>query len=554
MRFFVFLFFYISVLNAQDIYIKAMKDEISRSINKLVMEGFSSPYFISYLNYDTDFCKVSLSFGDIEYINDDRYNVFKSEVRVGSVKFDNSNYATDLNRYTPYYSYMPSEANYDAVRHSLWYLTDEAYKNAIEVYSKKDGYRKKKDIKETYDEFLPSEKIEYFEKTDGKKNKCDKYTDILKNISMLSRKYERIKSSNLTFYHSYNIKRYADSQGSSFITASPFYSLELNVEMLDKNNFLKKDNKKFFFFSDDNINNDLLIKIDNYLKEISESYDSDLIDYYLGPAVFEEEASAEFFNNLFVRNISFYPPVESEKEEYISYYYDVPKLVDRLGKRVISGFIDIYDDPSETKYGDIELAGSYKIDDEAVRPKRIELVKNGILKNIYTSRRATKYSSSSNGHGRGGYYMYNYPFSGNVFIKSQKKLSYSNLIEEAKKIAREQNMNEILVIKKLSPGFSDQVLGYPVIAYLLDINTGQKRYISVSKFEGIGLRSLRDIAYTEDKDFVYNFEQRGPFYNSQSVLSSIISPRSILVTEVELVKSDKKPEKKPYLPNPYFKK
>ncbi|MGC8727791.1 MAG: hypothetical protein ACP5SD_00850, partial [Elusimicrobiales bacterium] len=98
------------------------------------------------------------------------------------------------------------------------------------------------------------------------------------------------------------------------------------------------------------------------------------------------------------------------------------------------------------------------------------------------------------------------------------------------------------------------VLGEPSVAYLLDINTGEKKYISDSKFEGMGLRSLRDIVYTEDKKYVYNFEQKGPFYNSQSVNSSIIAPRSVLINEIELIKSDKKPDKKPYVPHPYFNK
>jgi len=47
--------------------------------------------------------------------------------------------------------------------------------------------------------------------------------------------------------------------------------------------------------------------------------------------------------------------------------------------------------------------------------------------------------------------------------------------------------------------------------------------------------------------------QRGPFgYSSGEVCSSIIVPRSILVGEVELIKSQERPEKKPYVPHPYF--
>lgn len=554
MKFLLAIILNISFLNANDVYLKAMKDEIERNTKNLVMEGFSAPYFLVYTNYDNDYCEVSLSFGDVEYKTEDRMNVVKSEVRVGNRKFDSSNYAGDLNKYTPYYTYLPQEPDYDAIRQSLWYLTDEAYKNAIDLYSKKEGYRKNKDIKEIYDEISDSPKVEYIKKDGRFKENCSKYEKILKEISALSKKYDKIKSSSVRFYHSYETKRYADSENSFFITSYPIYSVSITAEIMDKNGFVKKTDKKFIFDSDRYINESLVKKADSFLKEVSDTYNSEVLDYYLGPAVFEEDAAGEFFNNLFVRNISFYPPVETDKEEYLKYYYDVPKLVDRIGKRVISGFIDIYDDPTVKEYEGEYLAGNYYIDDEAVIAKKLNLVENGVLKNIYTSKRPNKYSSQSNGHARGGYYMYNYPTSGNVFINSKKTLKYEDLILEAKKMAKEQNMANILVVRKLSSSYTDDVLGEPSVAYLLDINTGEKKYISDSKFEGMGLRSLRDIVYTEDKKYVYNFEQKGPFYNSQSVNSSIIAPKSILINEIELIKSDKKPDKKPYVPHPYFNK
>lgn len=544
------LFVNISSSFSQDVYLDAMKDEIKRSMDKLFIKDSPLPYFISYLNYDDDVCEISSSFGDIEYTIDDRRNRVKTDLRVGTIAFDNSNYAPSLSNYFAPYSFFPDFPDYDLVRYSLWLLTDEAYKKSLELFSAKEGYMKTKDIKQ-YPEILKLDKFSYIENVGESKKDCRKFEGVVRKISMLSRNYNKIKNLNVNLNVLFERKRYVNSYGSYFMTFNKYYTLNLYIELLDKNGYLIKDNKDFIFTDEKELNDKLIKKVDQYLTEVSSVYDSEVIDYYLGPAVFEEDASAMLFNNLFVRNISFYPPVETQQENYLMYYYDLPKLVDRIGRRVLSPFIDVYDDPHQKEYMGSGLAGYYFIDDDGVFGERVELVKDGILKNIYTSNRGSKYALRSNGHSRGGWKDYNYPTSSNVFVISKKQTAYDRLLEYAKKIAKEENLDKILIVKKISQ--RDDLIE-PVIAYLIDINTGKKTYLSPLKFDGINLRTLRDIVYTEDKYFVYNFKQRGPFYNSGEIFSSIVMPRSILISEVELIKSDKKPEKKPYVPHPYFEK
>jgi len=540
-------------LNA-DVYLDAMKDEIKRSISKLEVKPFPKPYFISYSNYDVEWCEIDASFGDIRYVKKDRYNALNTDLRIGSSENDNSNYAYDLNSYRPKYTFLPIENDYDAIRSSIWQLTDEAYKEVIEIFSKKEAYRKKKDIKENYPSLSDEKTISYVKNVEHKKIDCDKFIGFIKNISSEFRKYEKIKDSSLKFYAHDVIRRFANSQGSEFVYPYEYYQIDLYVEMQDENGYLKNLSKSLIFTSEDEVLKYSRERILSFINDVSESYKSKQVDYYLGPAIFEEDASAEFFNNLFVKNISFYPPVETDKEEWLGYYYTLPKLVERIGKKVLPYFISIYDNPLEKDYKGFGLCGYYPVDDEGVVPFKLDLVYNGILKNIYSKRLVNKYSQKSNGHGRGDYVMYVSPMSGNVFVNSSKTLDYNGIISKAKEIAKENGLKEILVIKKISPPHDmRQLLGDPEIAYLLDIETGKKTYITASIFDGISLRTLRDILYTEDTDYVYNFMQRGPFgYRSGEVCSSIIVPRSILVGEVELIKSQEKPEKKPYVPHPYF--
>ncbi|MBP7795175.1 MAG: hypothetical protein KA059_00140 [Elusimicrobiales bacterium] len=559
MKFLFLLVFSSNLFSAEDVVLKAMNDELVRTVNNLEISNFPKPYFVAYQITDSSVCSISASFGDIKDIDDRFIRYAKVDVRIGNNLFDSSNFIEDLNnRYEPSYSNVAVEDDYDLIRQSLWSLSDTAYKNALDSYSRKEAYRKKKDIKENYGD-LTVEKSEHYimDESNTKVNmlKCDSYKLFLSSASGIFKKYPFIKSSDIYFTRDISTDRFINSQDTSYKKMSSLIRMNVNTVVQDSEGYEKNSSKNFIFVDDREMNINLLDSIEDYAKELSSSYNSKPLDYYIGPAVFEDDAAAEFFNTLFIRNISFYPLPETENEDWLKYYYDIPLLVDRKGRKVVAGFIDITDDPFIKEYNGKSLVGGYDIDDEGVVPSKLVLVKNGILNDIYSSRRPSKFYKNSNGHSRGTYRMFNNTFPSNVFIKSAKTLNYKKFMKEAMGIAKDQNIDKILVIKKLSSYyFSDESLPPPSIAYLLDIKTGKKEYLSPSKFDGISLRALRDITYTEDKEMVYNFLERGPFYYNDAVPASIVCPRSVLVSEVELIKSDVKPEKKPYISRPYFER
>ena len=58
------------------------------------------------------------------------------------------------------------------------------------------------------------------------------------------------------------------------------------------------------------------------------------------------------------------------------------------------------DDPTLQTIGETEVSGFYRYDDEGIPAERVEVVKDGILKNFLMGRLPVKNFSSSNGHGR----------------------------------------------------------------------------------------------------------------------------------------------------------
>ncbi|NLI10706.1 MAG: hypothetical protein GX447_08145 [Elusimicrobia bacterium] len=555
----VFLILTASNIKAQeDNVLKAVSDEVNRTAAKLKIEKSSAPYFASCYVADSSETYISASFGEIKESKSYFNRNGRFEVRIGNEMFDSSHYISNFRDYRPVFRNLPVEDDYDSIRKSLWLMADEAYKIAVERYSQKEAYRKKKDIKEIYGDLSIEKPNRYFEKNSSCGN-LDKqrWEKRLKNISQLFRKYPNISDSDINARFSSVTRRFSDSQGFSYKTYSCEAYVSIFVYMQNEEGYKLKDNKDFLYASwkeaeEDNIE----AKAEEYAKSLNDSYKAEKIDYYVGPALFTQEAAAEFLNQLFVRNISFNPKPWADKDEWLKYYYEIPKLKDRIGKRILPGFIWVYDDAKAKEYEGRKLAGYYEIDSEGIAPLKLELVKKGKLETIYASRNPDEKIRNSNGRGRASYNFFPYATAANVFFMSDKKLDSPSVKEKLISLGKEQELDYVLVVKKIaSYKDSESNLGNPILAYKLDLKTGKETPLNISEFEGIGLRALRDIEAVSSKNQVYNFYQRGPYsYSASAVPTSIICPQDILIREIEIKKTQDKPEKKPYLKHPYFTK
>src|SRR5439155_9138409 len=72
----------------------------------------------------------------------------------------------------------------------------------------------------------------------------------------------------------------------------------------------------------------------------------------------------------------------------------------KIGQEVLPKFLSVVDDPTIHEMGGVKLAGTYDYDNEGSPAQRVEVIKDGVLKNFLMSRMPIKNFSISNGHGR----------------------------------------------------------------------------------------------------------------------------------------------------------
>jgi len=153
-----------------------------------------------------------------------------------------------------------------------------------------------------------------------------------------------------------------------------------------------------------------------------------LAEPYNGPAMLSGRAAAVFFHEVLGHRI------EGQRQRGRD---EGQTFAKKINEKILPDFLSVVDDPTQRLLGGTELSGWYRYDDEGVPAERVEVVKDGILKNFLMGRMPVKNFSHSNGHGRSQSGLMPVGRQGNLIVTSSKMIPDADLrtrfIEEIKK-------------------------------------------------------------------------------------------------------------------------
>src|SRR5687768_16485619 len=121
-----------------DPVIRAMIDELERSMAQLKLNNVDNPYFIQYVVLEEEEYAASATFGALRQSSPSRQRLVNAQVRVGNYDIDNSEFAVGRGGVArPRLWQATLEDDYASFRHTLWLATDLAYKQAVETIAQK---------------------------------------------------------------------------------------------------------------------------------------------------------------------------------------------------------------------------------------------------------------------------------------------------------------------------------------------------------------------------------------------------------------------------------
>ncbi len=515
-----------------DIVMKAMVDELERSIEGLALEDLPRPYFIQYSAQDRLMFGMRATYGGLVRSTDSRARVVNSRVRVGSYELDNTNMGRGIGGRAA----LPIDDDFTALRHAIWRMSDADYKHAVETLSRKLAYLKQKNVQNRPDDFSPAEPVHVIEPSAEIGFDNRKWEDNVKLLSSRFKQFPEIQDSAVTFFAGAVNHWIVNSEGTRLRKGDTGVHIEIHASLQAAEGMRLSDSLSFLGLQIDQLQSidEMLADIDNMCKKLIALSHAPVLEQYTGPVLFEPVASGKLFDALLARRLCARPiPLGSGG-------WGDESFEKKIGLRILPRSFTVYDDPTEQLFEGTVLAGARTFDDEAVRPKRVALVENGILQTLLSSRAPTRKIKHTTGHGQNAGLGDARATIGCLYIYADKGMTSDALKVELIRAAREEELEYGLRIESMRSGGGGE-LGDPIYAYKVYVDDGHEELIRGMEFLPVEPRSLKRLLAAGIERKVYN--------SSAGATHSVIAP-AILFDELELTKIEREFDKLPIMKSP----
>jgi predicted Zn-dependent protease len=521
-----------------DLIFRALQDELARSMKDLKLKEFEKPYFIEYLVEDEDSLVIESKFGGIIKSDRDRNRVLYTQLRVGDYNFDSSN------PYSGGFKFplqMTLEDDYMSLRRTVWYVTDYAYKNAIEQFSaKKVAKQSNPDDVDDEDKDVPAlskeQSVVSVEKRGSLQVDKEKWEKQIRTWSLMFRAYPELQESTVNLYVR-QVNRYlVNNEGTKILEPSLLITLNIYAETLTPDNHRLTPSRHIYAKSFEELpsTEEINTVIKNLADTLSKLRNAPVFEgKYIGPALFTDRAAVQLFLQLLAPNL------------------DRGALVERLDRKVLPTFLTVVDDPTKTKFENFRLIGDYKIDSQGVSAKPLTLIENGVLKTLLTTRSPSKEFKNSNGRARssnGGAEI------SNLFVQVKSGKSFAELKQQLIETCRAQGLSYGVLFREIDSTFSSagNDLSVPILAYKIHVEDGREELVRGADIFDLTVRELRQILAAGNDAHAFNI-LLGNGHQGDGVPASIVVP-SVLLDEIDLRKGTTSKERPSLITHPYFSK
>lgn len=530
---------------ASDVLLSTMQKELRRGRAELGKLD-PAPYFISYSVADAQSLMVVSAQGGI--LNSMRGNRRMADVslRIGSPALDNTDGEQRFSGLTS--GQLPLRDDPDAIARVLWKLTYEQYRKAQRAYSEvktKSAVRAKdEDDSADFSEEKPASEVE--ESHPAKFPEQKRWEELARRFSASFRSYPQVEQAVVLLLADDTRSYVVSTEGTTVVTQDAIFRVVIEAETRAEDGMALMRVETYQFSNPDKMPSELEIAANarKMADDLAALRKAPLAEPYSGPALLSGRAAAVFFHEVLGHR------VEGQRQRGRD---EGQTFAKKINEQVMPEFLSVTDDPTIRSLGGLELSGWYRYDDEGMPAERVEVVKDGVLKNFLMGRMPIKNFSHSNGHGRAQAGMMPVGRQGNLIVTSSKTMPDEQLrtrfVEEIKKQGKPYGLyfqdiqgGFTLTSRSLPQAF--QVL--PVMVWRVYADGRPDELVRGVDIVGTPLTVLTRIAATGDKSSVFNGVCGA---ESGSVPVAAAAP-AILFSEMEVQKRKYGDERPPILPPP----
>jgi predicted Zn-dependent protease len=518
----------------KDPVLKAMLEELDRSMAHLQLPGFEKPFFIQYRVEEVEDFETRASYGASTGSQHGHQRVARITVRVGDYKTDSS---------TPRGDGAIQLASLDddpiAMRSSLWSGTDQAYKAALSAFAQKQAELKQVQTLPQADDFSKEKPIislaQPLKLTIDESAWIDRVahdSGIYRTDASVSTTQRDVQYSSASFHARVTTIWLVNSEGTIVRKSTSGYqeSFGVGTQAADGKRVDRSYASTGVTLSDlasPEVFNKTAV---NLIASLADLRKAPLVEEeYHGPVLLSADASADTLRSLLANGvIATRPKLGTEARTN-------GPFTSSFHARILPEFLDVVDDPALKTYAGMGLIGAYDIDDEGVPAQAVKVVNSGHLENYLIGRVPVRDFPLSNGHGRAGLAGPANPAIGVFKVTAQSGLSDDELNRKLIALAKDRGLKSVYFVATLG------VEATPRLLYRVDLD-GKRELVRGAVLDDLDQRALRSSIEAAGKElWIGNY--------SGEVPGTVLAP-ALLFSDLTIRRANEKNEKLPYYPPP----
>lgn len=438
----------------QDAVVQTIKFELNRNFEVLKTQPIPAYYaFVRLDEMQSISTGANLGRLQSEATLDSPKRILTACLRVGDYTLDNSHEIREAGWGGIQVGgrYLPFEENDKLLKNAIWLSLDELYKDGIQTYEQvKANVAVKVEQEDKSPDFSQETAVARYEKplTWAELNINPKALEAkVRKYSAIFDENNDLQDGSAHFTAGISRTVFIDTEGRESAKNSLSIHLILMANTVAEDGMQLPLHKSWMGFSLNELPSDEEViqaarEMSTTLSALSKA---PVVESFSGPAILSPEAAGVFFHEIFGHRIE---GSRLKQED------DAQTFKKKAGEPVLPKHLSVTFDPTVKYFRETPLVGSFLFDDEGIPSQKVEVVKNGMLKNFLMSRTPIDGFLHSNGHGRGA--IGNTPVSrqSNLFVESSQKFSDEELLNKLRKEAKSQGKKYAYYFKDVSGGFT----------------------------------------------------------------------------------------------------
>ncbi|MYD45238.1 MAG: hypothetical protein F4W92_02655 [Gammaproteobacteria bacterium] len=446
-----------STKDTDDVLIRALQDEMERSLTELQIDDEPPPYFLSYTVNETSMSVIQSILGGSADSNHSTNRNFSVNVRVGDRELDNTNFEGSGGGMFGLGGLLgglfgggsfPLTDSYDELRRVIWMNTDSAYKEAVSSLAAKKTALEQQPSLERANDFNEEEPFEYVSESEFTPIDIDRVTAFANELSSVLKGHPELQQTSTIVTYVTNKRTYIDSDGNFNRLESSLCTVRTQASAQAEDGAMVNDYLTVYANNCEELYNDieeLKQRHEQLIASVLEFKNAEHVRAYTGPVLITDEATGDFFSQVLGSRAGAVPLPVSESSGFGMMGMLQNPFMDKIEARVFPRFLSVVNDPTIREHDGVSLMGSYVVDSEGMPARRTELIKDGKLLTLLTTRAPTKELNKSTGSNRTGT-----PLPGNLFISSSEGMTEEELKQELLMLVEDSGNDYGIVIKRFS--------------------------------------------------------------------------------------------------------